>query len=129
MRRLLLTSIALVAATAAFTALPAPAATKTPLTLTKVRAEWLGSTRKIFIDTNWTPKRFATKVTVKISVNGEKLRTLQVSRWVIGHKLFKLTVPDELAAGGKARIEVRVRSQAGDDHSTVTLGLNAAPEA
>ena len=74
-------------------------ATETPLTLTKLRADWIGSTHQIFVDTTWTPKRFETQVTVKISVNGESLRTLQVKRWVIGHKLFKLTVPDSVAAG------------------------------
>ena len=88
-----------------------------------MRADWIGSSHRIFVDTTWTPKRFETQVTVKISVNGESLRTLQVKHWVIGRKLFKLTVPDSVAAGSKARIEVRVHSEAGDDHRVVTLDL------
>ena len=83
----------------------------------------VGSTHKIFVDTTWTPKRFETRVTVKISVNGEPLRTLRVKHWVIGHKLFKLTVPDSVAEGSKARIEVRVHSEAGDDQRSVLLAL------
>jgi hypothetical protein len=124
MWRMLLTSLVLVATAATLAALPSAAATKTPMTLTKVRADWFGSTHRIFVDTTWTPKRFATQVTVKISVNGESLRTLRVKRWVIGHKLFKLTVPESIAVGSKARIEVRVRSQAGQDRRAVTLGLS-----
>jgi hypothetical protein len=124
MWRMLLTSLVLVATAAILAALPSAAATKTPMTLTKVRADWFGSTHRIFVDTTWTPKRFATQVTVKISVNGESLRTLRVKRWVIGHKLFKLTVPESIAVGSKARIEVRVRSQAGQDRRAVTLGLS-----
>ena len=123
MRRMVLTSLALVAAAFALSAMPSAAATGTPLTLTKVRADWIGSSHKIFVDTTWTPKRFATHVTVKISVNGERLRTLQVKRWIIGRKLFKLTVPDSVAADSKARIEVRVRSDAGTDKRSVSLDL------
>ena len=118
-----LTSLALVGAVLALTALPSAAATEAPLTLTKLRADWFGSTHKIFVDTTWTPKRFATRVTVKISINGEALRTLQVKRWVIGRKLFKLTVPESVAAGSKARIEVRIKSEAGADKRSVVLGL------
>ena len=117
MRRLVLTLLAVPAIAAA------PAAAATPLTVTKVRADWIGSTHKIFVDTTWTPKRFETKVTVKISVNGESLRTLQVKRWVIGHKLFTLTVPESVAAGSKARIEVRASSKAGSAHRTISLDL------
>ena len=51
---------------------------------------------------------------MKISVNGQSLRTLQVKRWVIGRKLFKLTVPESVAEDSKARIEVRIHSEAGD---------------
>jgi hypothetical protein len=116
-------SLALGLAAVALTAAPAAAPAKTPLTLTKLRADWFGSTRKIFIDTTWTPKRFKTAVTVKITVNGNSLRTLQVKRWVVGRKLFKLTVPDSIAAGSKARIEVRVESEAGTDKRTVPLDL------
>lgn len=123
MRRLLLTSFALVAAAVALAALPSAAPAKTSLTLTKVRADWIGSSHKIFVDTSWTPKRFETRVTLKVSVNGESLRTLRVKRWVIGHKLFKLTVPESVALGSKARIEVRVHSTAGDDKRTVSLEL------
>ena len=124
MRRMLATSIALVVTAGALVALPATAGSKTPLTLTKVRATWLGSSHRIFIDTTWAPKRYETKVTVKISVNGESLRTLQATHWVIGRKLFQLTVPDTVAAGSKARIEVRIHSRAGDDHNAVSLGLD-----
>ena len=123
MRRMVLTSLALLAAALALTAMPSAAATDAPLTLTKVRADWFGSTHKIFVDTTWTPKRFATQVTVRITVNGERLRTLQVKRWVIGRKLFKLTVPDSVAEDSKARIEVRVRSNAGTDKRSVSLDL------
>jgi hypothetical protein len=123
MRRMVLTSLALVAAVLALTAMPSSAATDAPLTLTKVRADWFGSSHKIFVDTTWTPRRFATQVTVKITVNGERLRTLQVKRWVIGRKLFKLTVPDSVAEDSKARIEVRVRSDAGTDKRSVSLDL------
>ena len=49
------------------------------------------------------------QVTVKISVNGESLRTLQAKHWVIGRKLFQLTVPETVATGSQARIEVRVQ--------------------
>jgi hypothetical protein len=94
------------------------------MTLTKVRADWFGSTHRIFVDTTWTPKSFETQVTVKISVNGERLSTLRVTRWVIGHKLFKLTVPASVAVGSKALIEVLVRSDAGQDRRAVTLGLS-----
>ena len=93
----------------AVTAMPSAAATDTSLTLTKLRADWIGSKHQIFVDTTWTPKRFATQVTVKISVNGESLRTLQVKRWVIGRKLFKLTVPESVTEDSKARIEVRIQ--------------------
>ena len=124
MRRILLTTLALAVTAGILTALPAAAPAKTPMTLTKVRATWFGSTHRIFVDTTWTPKRFATQVTVKISVDGESLRTLRVKRWVIGHKLFKLTVPESMAVGTKARIEVRVRSEAGQDRRAVTLGLD-----
>jgi hypothetical protein len=123
MRRMLVTSFALSAAILAPAALPQAAGSKTPLTLTKIVAHWSGSTRSIFVDTTWAPKSYATKVTVKISVDGNALRTLQVKRWVIGHKLFKLTVPETIANNAKARIDVRVHSQAGDDHRAVTLGL------
>jgi hypothetical protein len=120
---MLATSFALVASAGTLAALPQAAGSKTPLTLTKLRANWIGSSHQIFVDTTWTPKRFETKVTVKISVNGDRLRTLKVTHWVIGHKLFKLTVPSSIADGSKARIEARVQSEAGDDKRTVTLDL------
>ena len=123
MRRMVLTSLALAAVAVAAAALPSASSAANDMTLTKVRADWFGSTHKIFVDTTWTPKRFATQVTVKITVNGEPLRTLQVKRWVIGRKLFKLTVPDSVAAGSKARIEVRITSEAGADKRAVVLGL------
>ena len=126
MRRMLVTSLALVAAVVTLAALPQVAGSKTPLTLTKLRANWIGSSRSIFVDTTWTPKRFETNVTVKITVNGDPLRTLKVKHWVIGHKLFKLTVPASIAAGSKARIEARVQSEAGDDRRAVTLDLPSA---
>jgi hypothetical protein len=122
MRHLLATSVACLAIACAILALPAAAA-KPSLTVTKVRADWIGSTHRIYVDTTWTPKSLATKVTVKITVNGESLRTLQVKRWVIGRKLFKLTVPTTVPGGAKARIEVRANSAAGEDHRTVTLDL------
>jgi hypothetical protein len=123
MRRMLVTSLALLATAAALAALPSTAGSKTPLTLTKVRADWLGSSRRIFVDASWAPKRFETQVTVKISVNGSSLRTLRAKNWVIGHKLFKLTVPETVTPGSKARIEVRVHSEAGTDKRTVPLDL------
>jgi hypothetical protein len=123
MRRMLVTSLALLATAAALAALPATASSKTSLTLTKMRADWLGSSRRIFVDATWTPKRFETQVTVTISVNGSSLRTLRAKNWVIGHKLFKLTVPETVVPGSKARIEVRVRSDAGSDKRTVPLEL------
>jgi hypothetical protein len=123
MRRILITSVALVAVACAFAAVPLTAGAKTPITLTKVRADWIGSSHRIYVDTFWTPKSLETQVTVKISVNGTSLRTLRVTRWVIGRKLFKLTVPDTVAAGSKARIDVRVSSDAGIDHRAVTLDL------
>jgi hypothetical protein len=121
MRRLMLTLLALAGAATAATATPATAAS--PLTLTKLRADWIGSTHKIFVETTWTPKSLATRVTVKISVNGANLRTLQVKRWVIGHKLFKLTVPETVAAGSTARIEVRASSKAGTAQRAISLDL------
>lgn len=124
MRRMLVTSIALVATAGTLAAAPATAGSKTPLTLTKVRATWLGSSHRIFIDTSWAPRRFETRVTVKISVNGDSLRTLQARHWVIGHKLFQLTVPETVSARSKARIEVRVESKAGNDRDAVTLDLD-----
>jgi hypothetical protein len=124
MRRMLVTSIALVATAGTLAALPSTAGSKTPLTVTKVRATWLGSSHRIFVETTWAPKRFETKVTVKISVNGDSLRTLQAKHWVIGHKLFQLTVPETVTAGSKARIEVRVHSEAGDDRTAVKLALD-----
>ena len=123
MRRMLITSVALLAIICAFVALPLTAGAKTPITLTKVRADWIGSTHRIYVDTFWTPKSLETQVTVKISVNGTSLRTLRVTRWVIGRKLFRLTVPDTVAAGSKARIDVRVSSDAGIDQRAVTLDL------
>jgi hypothetical protein len=126
MRRMLVTSLALLATVVTLAALPQAAGSKTPLTLTKLHVNWIGSSRSIFVDTTWTPKRFETKVTVKISVNGDPLRTLKVKHWVIGHKLFKLTVPAPIAAGSRARVEARVQSQAGDDQRVVTLDLPSA---
>ncbi|MDP9258262.1 MAG: hypothetical protein M3Q31_17180 [Actinomycetota bacterium] len=124
MRHLLVTSFALLATAGTIAAVPAAADSKAaPLTLTKLGAHWSGSTRNIFVDTRWTPKRFETRVLVKISVNGDPLRTLRVTHWVIGHKIFKLTVPASIAAGSKARIEVRVHSEAGDDRRSVLLPL------
>jgi hypothetical protein len=123
MRRMLVTSLALLAIAAALAAMPSTAGSKTTLTLTKVRADWLASSHRIFVDATWTPKRFETLVTVKISVNGTSLRTLRVKNWVIGHKLFKLTVPETVAPGSKAKIEVRVRSDAGSDKRTIPLDL------
>ena len=120
MRRILITSIALLASAVA---VPAPAISKTPLTVTKLGAHWSGSTRNIFVETSWTPKSFETRVQVKISVNGDPLRTLRATHWVIGHKIFKLTVPASVARGSKARIEVRVSSEAGADHRAVSLAL------
>jgi hypothetical protein len=124
MRRLLVTWLALLATAGALAALPSIAAAKTALTLTKVEAEWLGSSHRIFVDATWAPKRFETQVTVKISVDGTNLRTLRAKHWVIGRKLFKLTVPESIAAGSEARIEVRVRSQAGADRRALSLNLN-----
>ena len=124
MRRMLVTSIALVATAGTLAAAPATAGSKTPLKLTKVRATWLGSSHRIFIDTTWAPRRFETRVTVKISVNGDSLRTLQAKNWVIGRKLFQLTVPETVTTGSEARIEVRVQSQAGSARHHVTLDLN-----
>jgi hypothetical protein len=123
MRHLLVTSLALLATAAAVGAVPAPAVAKGPLQVTNLGAHWSSSTRKIFVDTTWSPKRFETRVQVKISVNGDPLRTLRVTHWVIGHKIFKLTVPQSVAKGSKARIEVRVHSEAGDDHRSVLLAL------
>jgi hypothetical protein len=123
MRRILITSFALLAVVCACVALPVTAGAKTPITLTKVRADWIGSSHRIYIDTFWTPRSLETQVTVKISVNGTSLGTLRVKHWVIGRKLFKLTVPDTIATGSKARIEVRVSSDAGIDHRAVTLEL------
>jgi hypothetical protein len=122
MRRIMLTSLALAAAVAALV-LPPAAPADTPMTLTRLGAHWSSSTNKIWIDTRWAPKSFETRVTVKISVNGEPLRTLQVKRWVIGRKLFKLTVPESVPDDSKARIEVRVQSKAGTDHRAVSLDL------
>ncbi len=124
MRRMLITSIALAATAGSLAALPATAGSKTPLTVTKVHATWLGSSHRIFVDTSWTPKRYQTRVTVKISVNGDSLRTLQAKNWVIGRKLFQLTVPETVTTGSAARIEVRVQSQAGSARHHVTLDLN-----
>jgi hypothetical protein len=123
MRHMLLTSLALVATAGTLAAAPAAAISKAPLTVTKLGAHWSGSTRNIFVDTSWTPKRFETRVQVKISVNGDPLRTLRVTHWVIGHKIFKLSVPSSVAKGSKARIDVRVHSEAGDDHRSVLLDL------
>lgn len=117
-------ALALAATIATLAGLPEAAASKTPLTLTKVRASWIGSAHTIFVDTKWTPKRFETRVTIKISVNGASLRTLKVSKWVIGHKLFQLTVPASVKHGSKARIEARVHSDAGDDHRVVSLAMS-----
>jgi hypothetical protein len=123
MRHMLVTSFALAATVGTLAALPQAAGSKTPLTLTKVQADWIGSAHSIFVDTTWAPKRFETQVVVKISVNGNSLRTLRAKHWVIGHKLFKLTVPSSVAAGSKARIEVRIHSDAGDDRRSVLLDL------
>jgi hypothetical protein len=124
MRRLLVTSIACLAAACVLVALPAAAAT--PLTVTKVQANWIGSAHRIFVDARWTPKSLETKVTVRITVDGRSLQTLQVKRWVIGRKLFKLTVPTSVPAGARARIEVRASSAAGQDRRIVMLALPAA---
>ena len=127
MRRLLPTSLALVAGLAIVCALPAAAA-ETPLTLTKVRADWIGSQHRIFVESTWTPKRFETTVTVKISVGGEELRTFQARRWMIGRKIYRLTVPETLPAGSRARIEGRVSSKAGKARRVVFLGLPSGTE-
>jgi hypothetical protein len=122
MRRILVTFALLATAGTVATATSAAAA-DAPLTVTKLSAHWSGSTRNVFVDTTWTPKRFQTRVQVKISVNGDSLRTLHVSNWVIGHKIFKLAVPASVTAGSKARIEVRVQSKAGNDRRSVQLVL------
>jgi hypothetical protein len=123
MRRILVTSFALLATAATVATASGAAASSDPLTVTKLTAHWSGSTRNVFVDTSWTPKRFETRVQVKISVNGDPLRTLHVTHWVIGHKIFKLTVPASVAAGSKARIEVRVQSEAGADRRSLLLAL------
>jgi hypothetical protein len=123
MRRLLGTSCALLATAGALAMVPATAASKAPLRVTKLGAHWSGSTRKIFVDAAWSPKRFETLVQVKISVNGDPLRTLRATHWVIGHKIFKLRVPGSVARGSRARIDVRVHSEAGDDHRSLLLAL------
>jgi hypothetical protein len=123
MRRMLITSFALLASAGALASAPQAAVSKTPLTVTRVGAHWSGSARTIFVDTTWTPKRFETRVSVKISVNGDALRTLRATHWVIGHKIFKLTLPASIATGSKARIRVTVHSQAGDDSRAVSLDL------
>ncbi len=123
MRRMLITWPGLLAIACACGTLPAAAGARTPMTLTKVRADWIGSSHRIFVDTVWTPRSLETQVTVRVSVNGRRLRTLRVSRWVIGRKLFQLTVPSTVPADSKARIEVRVSSGAGIDHRTVSLDL------
>jgi hypothetical protein len=123
MRRILVTSFALLATAGTVATATSAAATDAPLTVTKLSAHWSGSTRNVFVDTSWSPKRFQTRVQVKISVNGDSLRTLHVSNWVIGHKIFKLAVPSSVAAGSKARIEVRVRSEAGNDRRSILLAL------
>ncbi len=122
MRHMLFTLVA-IATACALLALPAATGAKTPLTVTKVRADWIGSSHRIFIDLSWTPKSVETKVTVEVSVAGSPLRTLRVRRWVIGRKLFKLTVPAAVAPGATARIRVRASSSAGEDHRTVWLEL------
>ena len=59
MRHMLVTPFALLATAGTFAAVPAAADAKaSPLTLTKLRANWIGSSRSIFVDTTWTPKRF-----------------------------------------------------------------------
>src|SRR3954471_15755268 len=118
MRRMVLTSLALMATALGLTAVPSAPAADRALTV-KLSADWIGSKHQIFVDTTWTPKRFQTQVTVKISVNGQSLRTLQVKHWVIGRKLFKLTVPESVAEDSKARIEVRIRSEAGTDQRSI----------
>jgi hypothetical protein len=123
MRRLLITWAGLLAVAGVGAALPAAAGATTPITLTKVRADWIGSSHRIFVDTHWTPKSLETQVTVRISINGQRLRTLRANRWVIGRKLFQLTVPSTVAANSTVRIEVRVSSGAGIDHRTVSLDL------
>jgi hypothetical protein len=123
MRSILATSLALAATAGTIAVMPEAAASKTPLTLTKLHASWIGSSHTIFVDTTWRPKRYGTRVTVKITVNGDPLRTLKVTNWVIGHKLFQLAVPTSVADGSKARIEARVHSKAGDDHRVVSLAL------
>jgi hypothetical protein len=120
MRRILVTSFALLAGAAA---MPAAAISKTPLRVTTLGAHWSGSTRNIFVETTWAPKSLETMVQVKISVNGDPLRTLRVTHWVIGRKTFKLAVPASVARGSKARIDVRVSSDAGADHRAVSLAL------
>ena len=123
MRRMLVTSFALLATFGTLAGVPASAASKAPLTVTKLGAHWSGSTRNIFVDTTWSPKRFETLVQVKISVDGDPLRTLRATHWVIGHKIFKLSVPGSIARGSQARIDVRVHSEAGDDHRSLLLAL------
>jgi hypothetical protein len=122
MRRLLPTSLALAASLVALSALPATAA-ETPLTLTKVRADWIGSQHRIFVESTWTPKRFETEVTVRISVAGQDVRTFHVKRWLIGRKIYRLTVPESVPADSRARIEVRISSKAGKAKRVVFLGL------
>jgi hypothetical protein len=123
MRRFSVTSAACLAVAWALLALPVAAAARPPLTVTRVRADWIGSAHRLFIDTRWAPASLATTVTVTVSVGGARLRTLQVRRWVIGRKLFELTVPAAVAAGSRARIEVRASSAAGADRRSVTLDL------
>ena len=98
MRSILATSLALAATAGTIAVMPEAAGSKTPLTLTKLHASWIGSSHTIFVDTTWRPKRYGTRVTVKITVNGDPLRTLKVTNWVIGHKLFQLAIPTSVAS-------------------------------
>ena len=114
MRRMLLTSIALVATAGTLAAhardgrlQDAPDADEGARHLARELAPDL---RRHDLDAEALSRR---SVTVKISVNGDRLRTLQVTNWVIGRKLFQLTVPTPSPTAARRASRCASQSKAG----------------
>lgn len=117
MRRALVLSLLLLAA-----AVPAQAAAPT-LALTSPSVHYLAVDRSLWVKTAWTPSTLATNVTVVVQQGSHTLRTLRVSRWLIGTKTFTLALPKTLPATGDLRVQVHATSSAGSDQQTVTVAL------
>ena len=74
----------------------------------------------VFTQSEWSTAR---KCTVVVQQGTTTLKTLRATRWLIGSKMFNLTLPKTLTTGGQLRVRVRATSSAGSDQKTIDLTL------